>query len=423
MKKNLLALLLALCCQFPFLHSQELKVIEFRADMTMTDAAKHPKTDANGVNCGLIRLGLVIPDAQFEGDIVSSEYRDGEWWLYMERGSNWLTIKTKRYLPLRYEFEGIKSNVTYIMNVERPQVAYDGPTGTIRIECNLKEADVYIDGEKMSSVTPFEYKGPEGDHEVEIRAPGYNRERATVNIRLNKKTSHTITLRPAGSFQLEGISYEMVKVAGGTFLMGSAAKPENKNYPFNYAQPQHEVVLRNYSIGKTEVTQALWEKVMGSNPSLVQGANLPVSNVSYDDCLEFIRRLNALSGQQFRLPTEAEWEFAARARGTEEPDAPAGGSASRVAQTEGIGPVGNKKPNALGIFDLSGNVAEWCADWIASYPPERTVSPQGPDHGFQRVVRGGHAGSSQWHLYSASRSHQRPDEASTTTGLRLAMDD
>ena len=421
--KRILFLALLLASLGSGLRAQELKVLEFRADMTMTDAAKYPKQDANGINCGLIRLGLVIPDAQFEGDIVSSEYRDGEWWIYMERGSNWLTIKTKRYLPLRYEFEGIKSNVTYVMNVERPQVAYDGPTGTVRIECNLKDADVYIDGEKMSAVTPYEYKGPEGDHEVLVAAPGYNRERATINIKLNKKTSHTITLRPAGSFQLEGISYEMVKVQGGTFLMGSAAKGEDKNYPLNYAQPQHEVVLRNYSIGKTEVTQALWEKVMGSNPSLVQGANLPVSNVSHDDCLEFILRLNRMSGQNFRLPTEAEWEFAARSRGTEGPDAPAGGSASKVAQTESIGPVGTKKPNALGIFDLSGNVAEWCSDWIASYPADRTVSPQGPDQGLQRVVRGGHAGGNEWSLYSTSRSHHRPDEPSTTIGLRLAMDE
>lgn len=421
MKKRIL-LLLAMVAAFAIgTSAQELKVIEFRADLTMTDAAKNPKTDANGINCGLIRLGLVIPDAQFEGDVVSAEYKDGEWWLYMEKGSNWITIKTKRYLPLRYEFDGIESNVTYIMNVERPQVAYDGPTGTVRIECNLKEADVYIDGEKMSSVTPYEYKGPEGDHEVEVVAKGYNKERSTFHIKLGKKTSHTVTLRPAGSFQLEGISYEMVKVAGGTFMMGSKTKPEDKNYPLNYAQPQHEVILRNYSIGKTEVTQALWERVMGSNPSLIQRPDLPVSNVSYDDCLEFIRRLNALSGQQFRLPTEAEWEFAARARGTQDPDALSGGT--RATQTEAIGPVGSKSPNPLGIFDLSGNVAEWCADWIATYPSERVVSPQGPGNGTQRVVRGGHAGGNRWSMLAASRSHRAPDNPSTYIGLRLAMDD
>ena len=403
--------------------AQELKVLEFRADMTMTDAVKYPREDANGVRCGLIRMGLVIPDAQFEGDIIASEYKDGEWWIYMMKGANWITIKTKRYLPLRYEFAAIQSNVTYVMNIERPQVAYDGPTGTVRIECNLKEADVYIDGEKMSSVTPFDYKGPEGDHEVVVSADGYNRERSVINIKLNKKTSHFITLRPAGSFQLEGISYEMVKVPGGTFLMGSAAKPEDKNYPLNYAQPQHEVVLRPYSIGKTEVTQALWEKVMGSNPSVHVGANLPVENITYDDCLEFIRRLNRMSGKQFRMPTEAEWEYAARSGGKDKPDACVGGSAASVAQTAAVSAVGGKKPNALGIYDLSGNVAEWCADWIHSYEPAKVVNPEGPDSGVHRVVRGGHAGGSEWSMQAASRSHRNPDEPSPFVGLRLAMDD
>lgn len=403
--------------------AQELKVLEFRADMTMTDAVKFPKEDANGERCGLIRMGLVVPDAQFEGDIIVSEYKDGEWWLYMMKGANWLTIKTKKYLPLRYDFEPIKSNVTYVMNIERPQVAYDGPTGTVRIECNIKNADVYIDGEKMSSVTPFEYKGSEGQHEVEVRANGYNRERTTINIQLNKKLSHSVTLRPAGSFQLEGISYEMVKVPGGTFLMGSATKPEDKNYPFNYAQPQHEVTLRPYSIGKTEVTQALWEKVMGSNPSVHQGHDLPVENVTYNDCLEFIRRLNRMSGQSFRLPTEAEWEYAARNGGTAGPDECSGGAASKVAQTDIVRAVGGKKANALGIFDMSGNVAEWCSDWIATYPAGKTVAPQGPDSGKQRVVRGGYAGGSEWGMYSASRSHQSPDEPSQHIGLRLAMDE
>ncbi len=418
MKKTILFFFLAVCLG---LSAQELKVTDFRADLTMTDAAKYPKKDANGVNCGLIRLGLILPDAQFEGDIISSEYKDGEWWIYMMKDANWITIKSKKYLPLRHEFEPIRSNVTYVMLVEKPQIAYDGPTGTVKIECNIKDADVYIDGEKMSSVTPYEYKGPEGDHEVEIVANGYNKERSIFHIKLGKKTSHTITLRPAGSFQLEGISYEMVKVAGGSFLMGSKTKPEDKNYPLNYAQPQHEVILRNYSIGKTEVTQALWEKVMGSNPSLVQGPDLPVSNVSYNDCLEFIRRLNRLSGQQFRMPTEAEWEFAARARGTQDADAISGGS--RAAQTEGITAVGKKSPNALGIFDMSGNVAEWCSDWIATYPADRTISPQGPNNGTQRVVRGGYAGGNKWSMLSSSRSHQDPDTPSPFVGLRLVMDE
>ena len=394
MKRFALCLFLALSLG---LSAQELKVTDFRADLTMTDAAKFPKKDANGVNCGLIRLGLVLPDAQFEGDIISSEYKDGEWWIYMMKDANWITIKSKRYLPLRHEFEPIRSNVTYVMLVDKPQIAYDGPTGTIKIECNIKDADVYVDGEKISAVTPCEYKGPEGTHEVLIRSKGYNDERQTVNVLLNKKVPCSMTLRPAGTFQLDGISYEMVKVAGGSFMMGSKAKPEDKNYPLNFAQPQHEVILRNYAIGKTEVTQALWEKVMGSNPSLVQGPNLPVSNVSYTDCLEFIRRLNRLTGQHFRLPTEAEWEFAAYAPVAGDDGLtiegkvyPWSGYHPRDMSKRALGqmqanfvrgrgdmmgvsgalndkyvitnPVDAFYPNDFGLYNMAGNVNEWVMD-------------------------------------------------------------
>lgn len=117
--RKLAILCLTLVCAITA-NAQELKITEFRADLTMTDAAKYPKKDANGVNCGLIKLGLVIPDAEFEGDIISADYDNGEWLIYMMRGANWLTVKTKQYLPLRHEFEPIQSNVTYIMAVEIP---------------------------------------------------------------------------------------------------------------------------------------------------------------------------------------------------------------------------------------------------------------------------------------------------------------
>lgn len=102
--------------------AQDLKVIEFRADMSMTDAVRYPKEDLNGERCGLIRLGMVLPDASFEGDIISAECKskEGEWWIYMMKDANWITIKSEKYLPLRYEFEGILSNVTYIMKVQKP---------------------------------------------------------------------------------------------------------------------------------------------------------------------------------------------------------------------------------------------------------------------------------------------------------------
>lgn len=401
-------------------YAQELKVLEFRADLTMTDAVRFPKEDLSGDRCGLVKLGLVMPDVTFEGDIISSEYKDGEWWIYMPRGSNWLTIKSKKYLPLRYEFEGIQSNVTYVMNVEIPQTAYEGPTGTVKIECNLKEAEVYVDGENRGSLKDNKNKitVPEGRHELELRHPGYNNEKLTIDIRPKQTLSYTFTMHAAGTFSMDGISYEMVKVAGGTFTMGTSENI-NKNATLNTA-PIHDVTLRNYKIGATEVSQALWVAVMGSNPSIEQGSNLPVNNVTWEDCQEFISKLNQQSGSYFRLPTEAEWEYAARSRAANDGKI----ISSAVYKQDKCKNAEEMDTNALGIKGMNGNVAEWCQDWFGSYQLERQTNPTGPSNGTHRVVRGGsYKSTTDWPLRGTTRSHHAPDEASPVIGFRLAMDD
>ena len=294
--------------------SQELTVKEFRHDNTDISAVKFQVKDLGGDPCALIKIGLAIADATFEGDIVKSEYKGGEYWVYLIGGANWLNIKTDKYLPLRYEFPGVEGNNTYILQIERPLIAYDGPTGTVTISSNVANADVYVDGEKMSSVTPYTYKGPEGKHAVELKAPGYNDERSTIEVELNKKLKQHINMRAAGSFAVNGISYEMVRVPAGSFFMGSNAKNDKKT-TFNYDQPMHEVTLRGFSIGKTEVTQALWEEIMGSNPSVHRGPNLPVENVTWKDCQEFIQKLNERCGTSFSLPTDTEWGLCSRVGG------------------------------------------------------------------------------------------------------------
>ena len=222
--------------------AQELKVLEFRADPTMTDATRFPKQDLNGDRCGLIRMGLVMPDATFEGDIISSEYKDGEWWIYMVRGANWITIKSAKYLPLRYEFDGIQSNITYVMNIEKPQIAYEGPTGTLKIECNIKDASVYVDGENQGSLKDNKNKieVPEGKHDIELRYAGYNNERLSIDIKPKQTLSYTITMHAEGTFAMSGISYEMVKVAGGSFTMGTNDNI-NKTATLNIA-PIHDAI-------------------------------------------------------------------------------------------------------------------------------------------------------------------------------------
>ena len=182
-------------------------------------------------------------------------------------------------------------------------------------------------------------------------------------------------------------------------------------------KPVHSVTLDDFYIGKYEVTQAQWRAVMGSNPSHFKGDNLPVEMVSWDDVQEFIKKLNSTTGKTYRLPTEAEWEYAAR-----------GGDKSKGYKYSGsdkiedvawyIGnsgrkthPVGTKKPNELDIYDMSGNVWEWCQDWFGSYSISPQKNPQGPSSGYYCVLRGG-----SWNNFSSfSRSASRLD---SYTGFR-----
>ena len=217
----------------------------------------------------------------------------------------------------------------------------------------------------------------------------------------------------------------MVYVEGGSFEMG--ATTEQGSDAYKDEKPVHRVTLSDYYIGKYEVTQELWEAVMGSNPSYFKGAQNPVESVSWNDCQEFVIRLNRLTGRTFRLPTEAEWEYASR-----------GGNKSRHYKYSGSNnidyvawytdnsgrkthAVGTKTANELGIYDMSGNVWEWCSDWYGGYSAGAQTNPQGPSAGSYRVLRGG-----SW-IYGARycrvsyRGGNVPDFSSSSLGLRLVL--
>ena len=195
------------------------------------------------------------------------------------------------------------------------------------------------------------------------------------------------------TYTANGVSFRMIEVEGGTFRMGATAEQGNDAY--GDEKTVHSVALSTYYIGQTEVKQALWEAVMGSNPSHIKGDDLPVEQVSWEDCQKFIAKLNRLTGKHFRLPTEAEWEYAAR-----------GGSKSRGYKYSGSDNIGavawyednnsdrthavaSHKPNELGLYDMSGNVWEWCQDWYGDYGSATQHDPTGPNRGTGRVFRGG----------------------------------
>ena len=317
--------------------------------------------------------------------------------------------------------------------------------GNLSVNYKPFGADVYVDGKKLGQ-SPRVFNGLlVGNHQVEVRKDGYATDRKTISISEGQTASITGTLASnavassntsgyssssssmaSGSNAIsipvkDGISIDMVKVEAGTFMMGATSEMKD---PYSDKKPVHQVTLTNdYYMGKYEVTQALWQAVMGSNPSNFKGDNLPVETVNWNDCQEFISKLNSLTGRKFRLPTEAEWEYAARG-GKKSRGYQYSGSRkiSDVAWYEGNSrskthPVGRKQANELGIYDMSGNVWEWCSDWYGSYSSSSQTNPMGSDSGAKRVRRGG----SWCHIARICRSSYRSGDAPDCRGLYLGL--
>ena len=226
------------------------------------------------------------------------------------------------------------------------------------------------------------------------------------------------------------VSFKMIYVDGGTFMMGS----EDTTLT-NFHYPPHEVTLSGFYMGQTEVTQALWYAVMGSNPSYHKGADFPVEYITWEEQLQFVDRLNAMTGMSFRIPTEAEWEFAARGgnlsqsykySGSNDIDEVAWycdnsyalGSSS---PDYGTHAVATKAPNELGLYDMSGNVWEWVQDWWSYYSSDAQTNPAGPTTGSYRVVCGGSWRIDSKYCRVSYRNADGPSGSVNDLGLRLAL--
>lgn len=245
---------------------------------------------------------------------------------------------------------------------------------------------------------------------------------------LNSRSGWTVV--SGEDFTVSGVKFRMVKVHKGTFSMGSTVDSNEK--------PVHSVTFSNsYLIGETEVTQELWLAVMGENPSYFSGDKKPVEKVSWNDCQSFITKLNAKTGRNFRLPTEAEWEFAARGGNLSKKYTYSGSntiddvawyyvnSSENLSSSDanyGTHEVKTKQPNELGIYDMSGNVWEWCQDWYSSsYSSGSQTDPTGPTSGSYRVRRGGGWNVDATYCRVAYRHYSTPTNSYYCSGFRLAL--
>ena len=435
--------------------AQELQVKSFTLASNDLEARTNPVLDKEDKPCALVKIPMGDEIANVDGFVISIKDHYGEKWVYLTNGSKEIVIFPKHGKSLKvyfpdYGINGVVGKCTYVLDLVKATggaesimqqnqsliIRYTPSTATVLVDNKM------VRGNNGVSKTTL----PVGQHSFVVFCDGYESEEGTVKLKASAPSNLQITLTkemvggssstaekaqtsvgqsstqnqitsvstPASSNNSgysssssypsstsntisipvkDGINIEMVKVEAGTFMMGATSEIQNSS---DDEKPVHQVTLTNdYYMGKYEVTQVLWQTVMGSNPSHFEGNNLPVEQVSWEDCQEFISELNNMTGRTFRLPTEAEWEYAAR-----------GGKKSRGYQYSGSNnlsdvawydencgkkthPVGTKRPNELGIYDMSGNVWEWCQDWYGSYSSSDQANPIGVVNGADRVYRGG----------------------------------
>ena len=476
MKKFLLFLLFVF--QTIVVCAQELTVKSFKLAENDISAQIQSRKDLNDRNCALVKVQFVGAISEVEGNVVKPLVKRGnETWVYMPQGSRQLKLLTQNYLPIMVAFadygvEKLESNRTYVLVMTKPMASVGQQKQTLTIRYTPSSATVLVDNKMVrGSNGVAKTTMPVGQHSYVVFCDGYESEEGTVKlkasapsdlqIRLSKEavaavsnandvmqdnisTSSTSSLQSAttssgfsstssvlsGSNEISipvknGITIDMVKVEAGTFMMGATLEMEN---PFSWEKTVHQVTLTNdYYIGKYEVTQALWQAVTGKNPSHFKGDNFPVEKVSWKDCQKFICKLNNMTGRMFRLPTEAEWEYAAR-----------GGKKSRGYQYSGSSnisdvawydgnsgnkthSVGTKQANELGIYDMTGNVWEWCQDWHGSYVSSSQTNPTGAVSGSSRVFRGGCLYDVARLCRSSCRNYLTPGVRNLNIGLRLVL--
>ena len=406
MKRRILFLLLSLLLSFGA-SAQKLAIESFSLAATDISAQTQQRRDLNDEPCALVKVQFVGDILDVEGNVIKPLAKKGnETWVYLTHGSRQMQVTAKNYLPLMIKFAdygvaSVEKNRTYVLVLSQ--------VGT-----SSNQADVSSTNSTSPTPRPTSPSTPASNDVI------------TIPVK-------------------DGISIEMIKVEAGSFMMGATSEMKD---PYDNERPVHQVTLTNdYYIGKYEVTQALWQAVMGNNPSHFQRnslsaktdslwqalmgckfyvKNYPVETVSWNDCQEFISKLNSLTGRKFRLPTEAEWEYAAR-----------GGKKSKGYQYSGsskvydvawyntyeIHPVGLKQANELGIYDMTGNVSEWCQDWYGPYSSSSQTNPTGASSGSQRVYRGGSRYDKARNCRLSCRFGSSQDNSyrSDILGFRLAL--
>lgn len=365
-----------------------------------------------------------------DADIYINGERKGKhtWTGRLASGSYLLESRQAGHVSFQMPYDLSRKDHGQTIRIQDPTPVY----GSLVISSTPAKARILIDGKYVGDTPKFISNQIVGEHVVTAEKEGYEKQSRKVTVNEGAELDLSFSLKKneylvSASFsdnsvlKVKGIEYPMVFVEGGSFMMGS-----DERYADDNEKPAHEVTLSSYWIGKYEVTQELWQAVMGTNPSEFKGPRRPVEIVSWNDCQVFIRKLNNLTGKNFKLPTEAQWEFAARGGNKSK-----GYKYSGSNTIESVGwcqnnsmyethDVGTKVPNELGIYDMTGNVWEWCSDWEGPYNVVVPADPSGPSTGTHRIQRGGCWSNNDGTVIN--RFSNYPDHRHISLGLRLCLD-
>ncbi len=456
MRKILLSIVLFFAA-ISSVFAQKLTVESFKLTSSDLTALTQPRKDLNDRNCALIKVGITLDGVIFDGSIVGEPiHKLGEYWVYIPKGVSMLQVLHKNYTPLMVNFYDygigkVESGETYVLTMKNPNTITERQTQKLRIKYSPTSASVLVDNKFVKGTNGIaETTLTVGQHSYIVACDGYESEEGTVKLKESAPSTIQITLLKESIVDngisennnqhiedinettdndrvaklLEKLNDDMVYIEAVEFTMG--ATKEQKGEANSDEKPAHPVVLNCFYLCKYEVTQELWEAVMGDNPSYFKGKNLPVENVSWDDCQMFIMKLNELTGKKYRLPTEAEWEYAARGGSNSMHYKYSGGnyveyvSWCYINSKDKTHTVGMMKPNELGLYDMSGNVWEWCQDWYGTYGKKTAYYPTGPVQAYNKVFRGGGYDNGDTYSRCSYRNGTAPQNKFKNLGLRLA---
>lgn len=437
--------------------AQKLTVESFKLVSSDLTAQTQPRKDLNDRNCALIKVGITLDGVIFDGSIVGEPiHKLGEYWVYIPKGVSMLQVLHKNYTPLMVNFYDygigkVESGKTYVLTLKKPNTITERQTQKLSIKYSPTTASVLVDNKFVKGTNGIaETTLPIGQHSYIVACDGYESEEGMIKLKASAPSTIQISLLKESVSNngisennnqhieninettdndsvvnlLEKLNNDMVYIEAVEFTMG--ATKEQKGEANSDEKPAHPVVLNCFYLCKYEVTQELWEAVMGDNPSHFKGKNLPVENVSWDDCQKFIMKLNELTGKKYRLPTEAEWEYAARGGSNSMHYKYSGGNSLEYVSwyfhnsMDKTHTVGMMIPNELGLYDMSGNVWEWCQDWYGSYGKKTAYYPTGPIKAYNKVFRGGGYDNGNTYCRCSYRNGTAPQNKFKNLGLRLA---